>query len=67
MIMEGLDTYVCMKHLKRLQSGLKQHFGKFFGRWESQFGPNVGMNGQGEEVVLPSCALKYLVGVGESN
>ena len=37
--------------------------GRFYGLWERHFGANIGMNGRGEEVVLPSRALKYSIGV----
>ena len=36
--------------------------GWFYGLWERHFGANIGMNGQGEEVVLPSRALKHSIG-----
>ena len=61
MTIEGLITYeISQAPLEYTNTTI---FGailvRFFGRWESQSGSNIIMNGQGEEVVMPSRVLKH--------
>ena len=65
MTMEWLSTYETTQSPSEWTktAAIGTILGWFYGLWERHFGANIGMNGQGEEVVLPSRALKYSIGV----
>ena len=65
MIMEWLSTYEITQSSSEWTktATVGTILGRFYGLWERHFGANIGMNGRGEEMVLPSRALKYSIGV----
>ena len=63
MSMEGLSTYETTQSPSEwTKTDIVGAVLRIFGLREGHFGTNIGINGQGEEVALPSRALKHAIG-----
>ena len=61
--MEGLSTQETTQSPSEwTKTAIVGAISDFFGLREGHFGANIRMDGQGEDVVLPSKALKHSIG-----